>query len=204
MIPAQILNPRLTQFALTPFGRTAALDKNARRIFGITETTPQTFVFYIAMVGTIVGGAFLLAIMLGPHTSLLDAETEAAWINAGYGALNLFAFALIATALAGLAFWQIRRLHDVNRSGLWVLVSLGFWIGRLALPLAAIFGILAVVETFFRESGSTIAILAIAAPLATSAAYEHFVFSPHRQYWQATVTYAPGHPGTNRFGEPPK
>lgn len=50
----------------------------------------------------------------------------------------IFAFFLLSLAVPALAL-RVRRLHDLNRSGWWVLVALLPLLGSLALMIAALF-----------------------------------------------------------------
>ena len=203
MISNRALDPRLYRFSLTPFGRTPPLDESARRVLGLRLMTPfHIFGAYLLAGYFVCAVAVTLILELGRHAGVVSASAGTTLLTSGQAAYELLALLFLALLPLSLAFWQIRRLHDTNRSGTWLLVPLGAWALRLVLPFAVLFGSFSLLEIVFAESRAILAVMALIAAFAAATAYEHFVFTPHRRQWKATVTQAPGDPGPNRFGPP--
>lgn len=106
--------------------------------------------------------------------------------------------------------WNIRRLHDLGRSGWAMIVPAAYQAGRVVVLLTSfavpLLAIVLFVETnageHFTSTGLLYAlfILVVALPILMIGLYEWVVFRPHRNRWIRTVILAPGEPGPNRYG----
>lgn len=208
MIFPQAFNPKLSQYALTPFGRTAPLDVAGRKVLGITDLTASTAIYVnITAWMTAAGFVLFLVLAVSEFFGLVDMS--------GFGsAAEPFKWAVVLAALffymlgpyASL-MWQIRRLHDLGQSGGYVLVPVAFWIGR-PLAIAAAIGLMLGLDFVMDELAAGVPSLMRSAVglfcgLATVAMYEGFVFARHKRAWYRDVITAPGQAGMNRFGPAP-
>lgn len=208
MIFPHAFNPKLSQFALSPFGRTSPLDVAGRKVLGISELTASTAIYVnITAWMTVAGFVLFLVFTVSEYFGLVD-------MSGVGGSPEPFKRAVAFTALffymlgpyASL-MWQVRRLHDLGKSGVDVLVLLVFWVGRAVAIVAAI-GLVIGLDFVMDELalrvpswiGSAIMLLC---GLATVAVYERFVFARHKRDWYRDVTTARGQVGMNRFGPAP-
>ena len=63
MIFPHAFNPKLSQYALTPFGRTAPLDVAGRKVLGITDLTASTAI-YVNITVWMTAAGFVLFLVL--------------------------------------------------------------------------------------------------------------------------------------------
>lgn len=208
MIFPHAFNPKLSQFALSPFGRTSPLDVAGRKVLGISELTASTAIYVnITAWMTAAGFVLFLVFTVSEYFGLVD-------MSGVGGSAEPFKRAVAFTALffymlgpyASL-MWQVRRLHDLGKSGAYVLVPLAVWVGRAVAIVAAI-GLVVGLDFVMDELAAGVPSLIRAAVmlfcgLATVAMYEGFVFARHKRDWYRDVITAPGQAGMNQFGPAP-
>lgn len=201
----RLFDPKLNQFALTPFGRTGPLDKAGRALLSLREGGPFDTIFVQWQLLFLSGSAVLFVlVILGQIAGIATDGGETAigfWFD--FIIPTSLAIVLLGGPLSKL-FWQIRRLHDLGRSGIWLFVPAMFWAGRGAAVLggfALAYGALTLVDASAEGlNGAAGIVLTIAAFVVPSLAFEEFVFSRHKADWERTVIYAPSGLGDNRYG----
>ena len=106
----------------------------------------------------------------------------------------------LAILLPGLAV-QARRLHDIGRTGWWILVWLGiYFLGLLPLVVG---GIITIVRIFSSDSGSAGADPGSYIPLIVGGAIMLLVFVAVTIWWIVWLARQ-GQTGPNRFGPDPR
>jgi uncharacterized membrane protein YhaH (DUF805 family) len=178
-------DPRQSRFALSPFGRVGPL-LSARGV-SLYRDNGDRLLHLILFVGIL----FPVAALVLYH------EVYPPW----EGVAARFCEVMIPGSFVAYAYsvvcWNIRRLHDLGKTGLHVLVSLLFVAGVVIVPAMSfvLVGAISVMAGFanpFLWSALGVIVGAIG--------YVAVVFYPHARRWREAVVTAPGESAPNRFG----
>lgn len=122
-----------------------------------------------------------------------------AMLNALYLQVDTYDIRIYLTYIfQGFCFWFLiaalfmitRRLHDIGKSGLWLLV--GFYMPVLSIIIAPEFGLLNDLDTGSASLGTKITLWLI---------FFYFCFIVVAHFW---LVFKKGEPTKNQYGEPPK
>ena len=93
----------------------------------------ELWLFWLLLIGIQIVFSILIGLVAGPTAAVADPTDPFAVLNgpakALYGVFFLMMLALLIPSLAV----SIRRLHDTNRSGWWILIGLIPFLGALVL-----------------------------------------------------------------------
>jgi uncharacterized membrane protein YhaH (DUF805 family) len=192
---ADATNPDIAKFALTPYGRTGRLRPRRRTFAWLPPTDPLLKLCVIAF--------FAYPIIIPIIWRLLGLGLEESVL---LGALIPVLFFLYSTIC-----WNIRRLHDINQSGVRILSSMLFHFGVLATPILMMLAYFLVVEftsvgqsADWQEQVWLTVWTPVIAMMLSPYIYYGTVLSAHKRRWKRDVTNAPGDDFPNAHGLPPK
>ena len=179
-------DPNQARFAFTPFGRTGPL-LSAKGVPAHKESGDRFF--WLVALSSFFGPLGILA--LANATGL----TFPSAVNLTLGAL--LPFGIVIYCYSAIC-WNIRRLHDIGKSGVLILIPILYLLGIVVSSIIG-YSLGRLASLFF--SGDLEFVVSMIGLTLVMASYLFFVYLPHSQRWRRNVVVAAGEPGSNRYGQ---
>lgn len=179
-------DPNLARFAFTPFGRTGPL-LSAKGV-AAHKSSGDRFFWLVA-----------LSSFFGP-LAVVAVANAAGWVFPTAVSLTLGALLPLGIIIYSYSSicWNIRRLHDLGKSGILIIVPILYIFLFLPSAMAGYFIGRAFSFLFFNDVEFAASMIGL---VISSASYLFVVYRPHSERWRTSVVVAAGQPCSNRYGQ---